>query len=213
MAALDSRRRILSRAAKADLSLPAELADRLAAYFDLLFRWNRKINLTGFSDPDEAVDRLLLEPVLAARHLNTSGGRLLDVGSGGGSPAIPLYLALGGWDLTMVESKARKAAFLREAIRQLELKRASVETGRFEELQGRTGHPGTYSAVSVRAVRAERATFAALAEFLAPDGLLLMFRGNTGPAELADVDPLAWTGTYPLMERLGSRLTVLRRVE
>ena len=212
MAARDSRTRLVRRAARADLSVPPALADALTAYLDLLFRWNRKINLTGFDDPDEAVDRLLIEPVLAARHVNGAGGRLLDVGSGGGSPAIPLYLALPNWDLTMVESKARKAAFLREAIRVLELRRALVETARFEELLARNGHGGTYSAVSLRAVRVERSTLEVLAEFVSPDGLVLLFRGSTGPGEVPDVGPLAWTGTYPLLERLGSRLTVLRRV-
>ena len=212
MAARDSRTRLVRRAAKLDLFLPDALADGLTAYLDLLLRWNRKINLTGFDDPDEAVDRLLIEPVLAARHVSGTHGRLLDIGSGGGSPAIPLYLALPDWDLTMVESKARKAAFLREAIRTLELKRALVETARFEELLARNGHGGTYSAVSLRAVRVERSTLDVLAEFLAPDGLVLLFRGSTGPAQIPAVDPLAWTGTYPLLERLGSRLTVLRRV-
>jgi 16S rRNA (guanine527-N7)-methyltransferase len=212
VAARDSRTRLVRRAAKADLSLPDALADRLTAYLDLLLRWNRKINLTGFADPDEAVDRLLIEPVLAARHVTGAGGRLLDIGSGGGSPAIPLYLALPDWDLVMVESKARKAAFLREAIRTLELKRALVETARFEELLARNGHGGTYSAISLRAVRVERSTLDVLAEFLSPDGLILLFRGSTGPAQIPAVEPLAWTGTYPLFDRLGSRLTVLRRV-
>ena len=213
MAARDTRARLLRRASKADLSLAPSLVDSLSRYFDLLFRWNRKINLTGFGDPDEAVDRLLLEPLIVARHLVASNGRLLDIGSGGGSPAIPLHLSLAEWDLTMVESKARKAAFLREAVRCLELGRATVETARYEELLTRHGQRGTYSAISLRAVRVEAPTLRMLAEFLAPDGLVLLFRGSSGPAVLADVDPLSWMGTYPLIERLGSRLTVLRRVE
>lgn len=195
------------------MSLSPSLADALTQYFDLLFRWNRKINLTGFTDPDEAVDRLLLEPLIAARYLTVSSGRLLDVGSGGGSPAIPLHLTRPDWDLTMVESKARKAAFLREAVRVLELGRAIVATARYEELLARNGQRGTYSAVSLRAVRMDPTTLRVLAEFLAPDGLLLLFRGSSGPAELADADPLSWMGTYPLIERLGSRLTVWRRAE
>ena len=115
--------------------------------------------------------------------------------------------------LTMVESKARKAAFLREAIRVLDLQRARVENSRFEDLLEQHGQAGTYGAASVRAVRVETATLRRIALFLAPDGLALLFRGATGPAELPDADPLAWMGTYPLLESLGSRLTVFRRVE
>ncbi len=61
----------------------------------------------------------------------------MDVGSGGGSPAIPLKLAVPRLRLTMVEAKARKSAFLREAVRHLGLEQRSVETARYEELLAR----------------------------------------------------------------------------
>ena len=92
MAARDLRTRLQKRAIRAGVFLSADVAEKLAAYYELLARWNLKINLTAISDIDEAIDRLLLEPVIAVRHLPTSG-KLLDVGSGGGSPAIPLHLA------------------------------------------------------------------------------------------------------------------------
>jgi 16S rRNA (guanine527-N7)-methyltransferase len=211
--ARDTRSRLLRRASKADIPLSPELADRLVVFLDLLLRWNRKVNLTALDNLDAAVDRLLLEPLAAARHVKPAWGRLIDLGSGGGSPAIPLSLTLRELDLTMVEIKARKAAFLREAVRVLELPRALVENTRFEELLDRHGQSGTYSALSVRAVRVEPGTLRQIAQFLGPDGLLLMFRGPSGPAELPDVGPLAWIGTYPLVDSLGSRLTIFRRVE
>ena len=74
--------------------IPEPLASQLVVYYQLLSHWNRKINLTSLSDPDEAVDRLLLEPVAAAAVLPANRA-LIDLGSGGGSPAIPLALALG----------------------------------------------------------------------------------------------------------------------
>jgi 16S rRNA (guanine527-N7)-methyltransferase len=203
----------MRRAAHADIPLTTTLAERLVAFLELLYRWNRKINLTALEDQDEAIDRLLLEPLAAARHVQPRAGRLLDIGSGGGSPAIPLSLAFPELDLTMVEIKTRKAAFLREAVRALELPRAVVENVKFEELLDRHGQRGTYTAASVRAVRVESGTLRDLAEFLAPDGLALLFRGPSGPTELPDTGPLAWTGTYPLVESLRSRLTVFRRVE
>ena len=135
MAARDSKTRLLRRAQKSGVFLPDELASKLVEYtYELLARWNRKINLTSLEDPDQAIDRLLLEPVLAARHLPAPNVRIMDVGSGGGSPAIPLKLASPAARLTMVEVKARKSAFLREAIRVLELGDTTVETMRYEEL-------------------------------------------------------------------------------
>ncbi len=213
MGARDLRSRLLRRAAKADIPVTSSLADRLVAFLELLLRWNAKINLTALGNPDEAVDRLVLEPLAAVRYVQSQAGRLIDLGSGGGSPAIPLVLALPHLDLTMVEIKARKAAFLREAIRALELPSARVETARFEDLLDRHGQRGTYTTASIRAVRVEPSTLRTLAECLAPDGLVLLFRGPSGAPELPDAEPLAWTGTYPLIDSLRSRLTVFRRVE
>ena len=116
-----------------NLSIPTELADALLAYLELLALWNSKINLTALDDPDAAIDRLILEPLLAARHV-PEGASVIDIGSGGGSPAIPLKLAAPRIKLWMVESKTRKSAFLREAIRQLDLRECFVETRRYEEL-------------------------------------------------------------------------------
>lgn len=191
-----------------------ELAARLTAYYELLSRWNRKINLTALDDPDEAIDRLLLEPIAASRTLVplATPPQLLDVGSGGGSPAIPLALSLGSdTSLTMVEAKARKSAFLREAIRQLGLT-AVVETSRYEELLGRPEMLERFSLLSVRAVRVEPRVLMTLQAFLRPGGQLLLFRGPIGPDVPAHVlHPLEWAATVPLVEAVHSRLTTLRK--
>ncbi len=212
MSSRDVRSRLVRRAAKANLFLPGELADRLAAYYDLLSRWNRKINLTSIDNVDEAIDRLLLEPLAAVRHFPGPVHRLMDVGSGGGSPAIPFKLALPDTALTMVEVKARKSAFLREAIRQLRLEKAEVETTRFEELLARPELHEAYDLLSLRAVRAETRVLTSLQAFLAPGGSLVLFRGPEGPAHPSTVvPPLEWSGTYTLIDSLQSRLTLLTK--
>ena len=144
----DFRTRLNRRASKAGLFLAEDLSARLTAYYELLSRWNRKINLTSIVDPDDAIDRLLLEPLLAARHVPPDVSHLLDVGSGGGSPGIPLKLALPRVALTMVEVKIRKSAFLREAVRHLELRGVTVEAGRYEELLARPELHETFDVVS-----------------------------------------------------------------
>ena len=212
MAPRDFRTRLARRAGKAGLFVPDELAERLGAYIDLLSRWNRKINLTALDDPDEAIDRLLLEPLAAARNLSIASGRFMDVGSGGGSPAIPLKLAVPGLGVTMVEAKARKSAFLREAVRTLEISDAVVETARHEELLARPELHEAFDVVTLRAVRVEAKTLNTLQAFLAPGGEMLLFRGPTGPSEPAVVvPPLQWRATHPLVETLQSRLTILRK--
>lgn len=172
----------------ADLLLP-----RLAAYFDLLQRWNEKINLTSLGDTEEAVDRLIMEPLIGAKFL-PRGGTLVDIGSGGGSPAIPLGLALNCSDVTMVESRGRKAAFLREALRSLELA-GRVETDRAEALVESAQFRGSADVVSVRAVRMTTQLSLALSHLLTSSGVLAMFSKH------AEAIPEGFraAGAYPLI--------------
>jgi len=193
------------------LSIGDDLAASLTAYYELLSRWNRKINLTALTDPDEAIDRLLLEPLAAARHLPPFSRTLLDVGSGGGSPAIPLKLAVPAVTLTMVEVKARKSAFLREAVRQLGLADARVETGRYEELLTRPELHDSQDAVSIRAVRIEPRSLATLQAFLKPSGVFLLFRGTGGNGLQEVLPPLEFVQTVPLVDATQSRLTIIAK--
>ena len=215
-AARELRDRIRRRARKAGINLTPELVDRLDRYYALLAKWNEKINLTSFGLPpggeDHAVDRLLIEPVVAARHVALSAKTALDVGSGGGSPAIPLKIAAPQLALRLVESKTRKAVFLREAVRELGLREATVETSRFEELLSRPELHEALDLVTIRAVRVEPRTLVTLQAFLKPGGELFLFRG-AGGANVADsvTPPLSWQATYPLIEELRSRLVVLRK--
>jgi len=207
--------RLGRRAKRAGVSMPADLAVRLEAYFRLLESWNRKINLTGLNLTEAApdtVDRLIIEPLVAARHIPAGATRMLDVGSGGGSPAIPMALGVPSIRLLMVESKTRKAVFLREAIRAVELKEAEVAASRFEELLARPELHDAHDVVTIRAVRIEPRVLSNLQAFLKPRGLLFLFRGATAadPSETVP-PPLAWSATYPLIESLRSRLVVLEK--
>src|SRR6266576_2836727 len=112
----DTAERLRTRAKAMGVAIPLHVEARLVSYFDLLAKWNAKINLTSLTDTDAAIDRLLLEPLAAAAALPRYP-QLIDLGSGGGSPAIPLALVLEARRLVMVESRGRKAAFLSEATR------------------------------------------------------------------------------------------------
>ena len=208
------KRRLERRVARAGLEVSESLIERLCVYVDLLLRWNTRMNLTALDDREVGLDRLIVEPLVAVRHLPKGKATVVDVGSGGGSPAIPLKLAAPGMSLLMVEAKARKAAFLREVARHLELDRTSVETGRYEALLTRPELHEAHDVLTLRAVRIEGRVLRGLQAFIKPGGELLLFRGGGGgadvPAELQP--PLAWHATYPLVESLRSRLVVLRKL-
>ena len=180
MAPRDFRSRLVRRASKAGIRLSDDLSASLTAYYELLARWNRKINLTGLTDADEAIDRLLLEPLVATRYLPAQAASLMDIGSGGGSPAIPLKLATPALALALVEVKARKSAFLREAIRQLELDSTHVENARYEELLTRPELHDRHDVVSIRAVRVDTRALVTVQAFVRPRGPLMRFRGRDG---------------------------------
>lgn len=172
-------RRVSERADLRGIALPDSLHGPLLTYLDLLYRWNAKINLTSLSDYDEAIDRLLLEPLAASTALPRNV-RLMDLGSGGGSPAIPLALAIDASDLVMVESRGRKAAFLREAARAVGIP-ASVEAVRFEELSTRGKYASAEDIVSMRALRMDGLSLKAAVPFLKPTGILALFVSAGAP--------------------------------
>ena len=203
-------RRLQQRAKRARLELPPPVVEQLTAYVELLKRWNERMNLTALDDRDTGLDRLVIEPLIAARHLPSSTGRVIDIGSGGGSPAIPLRLGMQGGSMLMVETKTRKAAFLREVVRQLGLEETRVETARFEALLAVPELHETFDVLTLRAVRVEGRVLRGLQAFVKPDGQLFLFRGSRDePAGMEP--PLRWRATYPLVEGLRSRLVVLQK--
>jgi 16S rRNA (guanine527-N7)-methyltransferase len=209
------KERLQRRAKRAGISLEPELASKLETYYRLLAAWNQKINLTALNlrEPtDEAFDRLLVEPLVAARHTPAGAHKVMDIGSGGGSPALPFALAVSDVALLMVESKTRKSVFLREAVRALGLNSADVATARFEELLTRPDLHEAHDLVTIRAVRVESRVLLGLQAFLRPGGQLFLFRGpvSSAPADAAP-PPLAWRATFPLVESLRSRLVVLEK--
>jgi 16S rRNA (guanine527-N7)-methyltransferase len=168
--------RLTRRARKARVELPTEVFAPFEAYFRLLAQWNVKINLTGLPlqpPTDETFDRLFIEPLLASSLVAESPGVWFDLGSGGGSPALPLKMIRPALSLTLVESKTRKAAFLREVVRVLSLTGTDVANVRFEELQPSVDR--TADLITVRAVRPDAALFDVSARLLKSGGRLVLF--------------------------------------
>ncbi len=201
------RERLASRCASARVSVPEDAVKSLWLYYEILSRWNRRINLTALplqDCPSATIDRLLVEPLLAASALPGGGGSWVDLGSGGGSPAIPLKIVRPDFELTMTESRGRKAAFLREAVRVIGLRGSDVLADRFETLASRA--PGTFSLITARAVRIDQALTALASHLLAPGGRLVLFGTNVpdtpaGFAPTAESQVLCRSGGFAIFER------------
>jgi 16S rRNA (guanine527-N7)-methyltransferase len=187
----------------------------LEIYYRLLSTWNRKINLTGLDLSElgpESLDRLLIEPLVAASHVRPAVRNFVDIGSGGGSPAIPMALALSSVSVLMVEAKTRKSVFLREALRALDLRRGEVVTSRFEELLAKPRLHEAHDLLTIRAVRIEARVLMTLQALVRPGGEIFLFRttasASSGPAAPAPV--ITWKAAYPLLEQ-SSSLVVLEK--
>ena len=112
-------------------------AEQIAAiqrYMAMLLGWNEKINLTAIRDPLEMLYRHFCESMYAAVAVPLGAGRLADVGSGGGFPGLALKIVRPDLQVFLIESNVKKATFLAEVVRELELADARVLVSRYEEL-------------------------------------------------------------------------------
>ena len=163
--------------AELDVDLPADAQGKLLAFRDLLLKWNKTYNLTALRDPAQAISHHLLDSLAILPHVGD--GPLLDVGSGGGLPGIPLAIARPALSVSMVDTVQKKATFLQQAAIQLGLKNVTAYHARVEQL------PGQYAQISSRAF-AELKLFTDLTRhLLAPGGRWLAMKGVRPDDEIA----------------------------
>src|SRR3981189_3396097 len=112
---------------------PEQIA-AIQRYMALLLAWNEKINLTAIRDPLEMLYRHFWESMYAAVAVPLQGGRLADVGSGGGFPGLALKIIRPELQVFLIESNVKKATFLAEVVRELAITDARVLVSRYEEL-------------------------------------------------------------------------------
>jgi 16S rRNA (guanine527-N7)-methyltransferase len=167
---------LASGLAALDIALPPDAQQKLLAFRDLLLKWNKTYNLTALRDPAQAISHHLLDSLAILPHVGP--GNLLDVGSGGGLPGIPLAIARPELAVSMVDTVQKKASFLQQAVIELALKNVTVHHARVEDMQGQ------YAQISSRAF-AEIGLFISLTRhLLAPDGRWLAMKGLRPDDEL-----------------------------
>ena len=168
---------LASGLAELGLDLPDTTQQQLLAFRDLLLKWNKTYNLTALRDPEQAISHHLLDSLAILPYVGK--GPLLDVGSGGGLPGIPLAIARPELSVSMVDTVQKKATFLQQAAIELGLKNITVHHARVEQL------PGQYAQISSRAF-AELKLFTDLTRhLLAPGGRWLAMKGVRPDDEIA----------------------------
>ena len=177
--------RLRAFAERHGVPLSPEQIRRLDRLDQMVAEWSRALDLSGFPDPEQRVRRYLLEPLDASRFVPEGTGAALDVGTGGGSPGLPLAVLRPGHRWTLLEPNGRRAVFLEEALTQLGLEGARVERSRLQDFAPKGG----FAIITSRGVSLDETSLKRMSRWLEPGGRLLLFTGHARSNVL-----LGWRG-------------------
>ena len=144
---------LVAGAAELELHLSDQVIAQLIVYATELISWNRKINLTGITDPQEIIVKHFLDSLVCTKVLQRrSNEALLDVGSGAGFPGLPVKILYPEVSLTLLEPSGKKTAFLHHIIGTLGLEDALVVSKRVQDFSQDPINHSRYSCAATRAL-------------------------------------------------------------
>jgi 16S rRNA (guanine527-N7)-methyltransferase len=165
------------------------LCDQVRVYIDLLLRWNQKASLTTVTEPDEIVRFHFGESLLAIPFVPIRHGRLADVGSGAGFPAVPIRMVLENLSVILIESNQKKATFLAEVARELQLQNVEVRRSRMEDV---CFDDQPLDFVSARAVRIDDEFLNWSHDSLNSSGSLVLWLGEEDASKISQKHGWNW---------------------
>lgn len=161
------------------------IPERLVAFLEEMLRWNLKVNLTAIKDMDEGIEKHLVDS-LSLKSFLSGKERVLDIGSGGGFPAIPLKIAIPSLEVTSIDSVGKKIAFQRHAGRMMALEGFEALHIRAEELPQKEGYAAGFDVVVSRAFSSLQLFAKFAIPCLAPGGRVIAMKGAEGEREYLD---------------------------
>jgi 16S rRNA (guanine527-N7)-methyltransferase len=173
---------------KLGFELPPPLLEQLACYLDLLLDANQRVNLTAVRDPDTAWRRLILDSLTPLPALDDlpEDAALIDIGSGGGMPGIPLAIARPDLRVALLEATGKKAQALQAFTDALHLANVAVLHDRAETLGHNSAHRARYDAAVCRAIGPLNELLEYGLPLVKVGGLVLAMKGPKAQAELED---------------------------
>jgi len=154
-------------------------------YHKLLRGWNRRINLISRSDEEKIIERHFLESLAVMLHCKIqSKAAIVDVGSGGGFPGIPVAIMRPDVNFTLIESKRLKSLFLKEVVSNLRLKNVTVVNERCEKIAESGRLEGSFDWAFTRAVGELRLVYGLIKKMITPTGVLVAWKGGSLQKEI-----------------------------
>lgn len=187
-------RLIIDGAAAWGVALTADHLGLFARHAEELLKWNAVTNLTAITDPEDIARNHFLDS-LAPAGLVAPGSDLLDVGTGGGFPGLPLHILIPGLRTTLLDAVRKKVSFLRHLVRVLDLKRVEAVHARVEQLAEQEGHARRYDVIFSRAFSAVPPFVTAVLPMLKPCGRLVALKGRVSAAEMEELRDMAAGGS------------------
>jgi len=162
--------------------------ERFGRYLSLLVEANASFNLTRITEPEAMWERHILDSLTLLSMLSElpAGAKVVDVGSGGGAPGIPLAIALPEVSFVLVESVGKKAAFLRETVSAMGLSNVEVVNDRVETVGQSREHRESYDAATARALGAMRVAAELVTPLVKVGGSAYFIKGQKAHEELGD---------------------------
>jgi 16S rRNA (guanine527-N7)-methyltransferase len=171
------------------VSATALLCDQIRFYIDFLLRWNQKTSLTTVTDPAEILRFHFGESLFAASTVPIRHGRLADVGSGAGFPALPIRMVSAQLSLILIESNQKKATFLAEIVRELHLKDVDVRRCRMDAVELRDER---VDFVTARALGIDDAFLNWSQSALNSNGCVVLWLGEADAREISQKNGWRW---------------------
>jgi len=185
---------IIDGARQLDIQLQQEHTQGFAVHALELHRWNRKMNLTAIKSPLEVAVKHYLDSILPAAFIK-AGSSLLDIGSGGGFPGIPLKIIMPSLSVSMIDATRKKISFLKHAIRILRLNDICAVHVRLEDLIKDLNNHYKYDVITCRAFSSLRHFAMNALPLLKPDGALIALKGKDAETELKQMTAMD-NGTF-----------------
>ena len=173
---------------KLNIEFNNEQIQKFNAYYELLIEWNNKINLTTITEYDDVVSKHFIDSILICGFIDLSGKKIIDIGTGGGFPGIPVKIISPDTDIVLLDSLNKRVNFLNEVISELKLEKIEAIHGRAEDLAHDKNLRGKFDYSISRAV-ANLSTLSELCiPFLKKGGTFISYKSENTDEEIKDAE-------------------------